>query len=131
MSRTTQPTLRLATHPKVVEPVPRQSKAEVARRYLQRLQNTARELYEHELFRESTDLFRYLTMVDPANPTHWYWLGRALMSLGDPLAAAHVFELGGRLSHIAHFAQLAAEAWTRAGCPDKAQAALSLKGPVT
>lgn len=131
MSRTTQPTLRLATHPKVVESETKHSKAEVARRYLQRLQNTARELYEYELFREATDLFRYLTMVDPANPTHWYWLGRALLALGDPRAAAHVFELGGRLSHIAHFAQLAADAWTRAGYPDKAEAALSLKGSGT
>jgi hypothetical protein len=128
MSRTTQPTLRLATHPKALEPDVSRTRVHVARRYLQKLQVIARELYEHELFREATDLFRYLTMVDPTNPTHWYWLGRSLIAVGDPLGAARVFELGGRLSHIGHFSRLAADAWNRAGCPDKAEAALNLTG---
>lgn len=103
------------------------SKADVARRYLLRLQTIARELFDYELYREATDLFRYLTVVSPTNPSHWYWLGRSLVCVGDPLNAARVFELGGRLSHVAAFTELAADAWRRAGFPDKAEAALHLQ----
>lgn len=127
MSRTSHLTLRLATPPKVIARDDQSpQKAIVARRYLQKLQAIARELHECELYREATDLFRYLTLVEPTNPTHWYWLGRALVSVGDPLNAAHVFEMGGRISHISHFAQLAADAWQRAGFPERADAALNL-----
>jgi hypothetical protein len=128
-------TLRLATpNQSTLEPTPQQpppTRTQVAARSLQRLQAIARELYEFELYRESTDLFRYLTLVDPSTPTHWYWLGRSLISVGDPLGAARIFELGGRLSHLAHFAQLAADAWLRAGYPDRADAARFLKGTST
>lgn len=89
------------------------------------------ELFEAELYREATDLFRYLATVDPSTPTHWYWLGRGLTALGDPLGAAHVFELGGRLSHLSYFAELAAEAWLRAGYSARAEAARELKATTT
>jgi hypothetical protein len=106
------------------------NKTDVARRYLVRLQTIARELFDYELYREATDLFRYLTVVSPTNPSNWYWLGRCLVCVGDPLNAARVFELGGRLSHVGTFAELAADAWRRAGLPDKAQAALHLRETV-
>lgn len=135
MSRIVHPTLRLATPDQSsLEQAPRESRPSrtvVANRSLRRLQSVARELYDFELYREATDLFRYLTMVDPANPSHWYWLGRSLVCVGDPLGAARVFELGGRLSHISHFADLAADAWLRAGYPDNAEAARTLKGRST
>jgi hypothetical protein len=137
MNRASHLTLRLATPDQsTLEPTPHAkpppnrppTKAQVASRSLQRLQTVARELYDFELYRESTDLFRYLTMIEPSNPTHWYWLGRSLISVGDPFGAAQVYELGGRLSHITHFAELAADAWLRAGYPDFAEAARGLKG---
>lgn len=128
MSLSRPKTLRLATPPGAMTTDPTPTRAHTARRYLQRLQAIARELYEYDLYREATDLFRYLTMVDPSNPTNWYWLGRSLVSVGDPSGAARVFELGSRISHVGHFADLAADAWRRAGCPDHAEAALALKG---
>lgn len=142
MNRASHLTLRLATpdqyvlehtlphEPPIDEPPTHEppTKTQVATRSLRRLQAIARELYDFELYRESTDLFRYLTMIEPSNPTHWYWLGRSLISVGDPFGAAQVYELGGRLSHIAHFAELAADAWLRAGYSDFAEAAQSLKG---
>lgn len=103
------------------------TKAEVARRHLLHLQTIARELFDYELYREASDLFRYLTVVNPTNPANWYWLGRTLMCVGDPLNAARVFELGGRLSHVSTFSELAADAWGRAGFPDKADAARHLQ----
>jgi predicted Zn-dependent protease len=105
-----------------------QVKRQLARRYVQQLHGIARELYDCELYREASDLLRYLTMVEPTNPTYWYWLGRALFSLGDPMKAAHVFELGGRISHLGQFQDLAAEAWRRAGYPDRAKALSELEG---
>lgn len=125
---------RATPGPSALEPVPtddRPTRAQVARRALQGLQSIARELYDFELYRESTDLFRYLTMIDPSNPTHWYGLGRSLIGVGDPLGAAQVYELGAHLSHIAHFAELAADAWLRAGQPEFAEAARTLKGLAT
>lgn len=103
-------------------------KQQLARRYVQKLQSIARELYECELHREASDLLRYLTMVEPSNPTNWYWLGRALFSLGDPMNAAHVFELGARISHVGQFRKLAAYAWQRAGYPERARALIELGG---
>lgn len=116
------------------EPTPESrsaSRARAAASALRKLQTVARELYEFELFREAVDLFRYLTLVDPSNASHWYWLGRSLVSVGDPYAAAQVFELGGRLSHVGQFSQLAADAWLRAGYPDRAEAARALTGDPT
>src|SRR5690606_34803428 len=57
------------------------SKSRTAAAALQKLQAIARELYEFELYREAVDLFRYLTLVDASNPSHWYWLGRSLVSV--------------------------------------------------
>lgn len=132
MSRNSNPTLRLATPDQLgLAQAPKDDriiKARIASRSLQSIQNLARELYEFRLYRESTGLYRYLTTIDPSNPTHWYWFGRSLLSAGDPLAAAEVFELGGRLSHAVHFARLAADAWLRAGYPERAEAAQNLKG---
>lgn len=107
---------------------PERARHELARRYVHKLQAIARDLYDSELFREASDLWRYLTMVEPTNPTNWYWLGRALFSLGDPMNAAHVFELGGRLSHIGEFRRLATYAWQRAGYPERARALIELGG---
>jgi hypothetical protein len=104
------------------------NKRRLARRYVQKLQAIARELYDGELYREASDLLRYLTVVEPGNPSHWYWLGRSFFTLGDPMNAARVFELGGRISHMGQFRRLAAEAWQRAGYPDRAQALLVLGG---
>ena len=87
-------------------------------RVLRQLQAAAHTLYEHGLFREATDLFRHLTVVAPNNPEHWLCLGQAYYAVGDPLNAARVFELGGRLSHTEFFKALAAEARTRAGYPE-------------
>jgi hypothetical protein len=101
---------------------------QLARHYVQRLQSIARELYDCELFREANDLLRYLTVIEPSNPTHWYWLGRCFLALGDPMHAAHVFELGGRISHIRQFRLLAADAWQRAGYPERTKALVELEG---
>lgn len=130
MSRTTHATLRLAT-PDQASALDSSARAHLAVRYLHQLHTIALELYDHTLYREASDLCRYLTLVEPTNPSHWYWLGRALVALGDPAAAGHVFELGGRMSHRSHFADLAADAWLRAGHPERAEAATNLKGPVT
>lgn len=102
------------------------ARREVARRYVQKLRAIARELYDCELYREASDLLRYLTMVEPSNPTNWYWLGRAFLALGDPMNAASVFELGGRISHVGQFRKLAAIAWQRAGYPERGEAVASL-----
>ena len=140
MSRASLPTLRLATpgqpprhaSPQQVSPQhPPSTRAQLVTRSLETVGRIGRELFEATLYREATDLFRYLTMADPLTPAHWYWLGRGLTALGDPVGAAHVFELGGRLSHASHFADLAAEAWLLAGYPARAKAALELKGTTT
>lgn len=89
-------------------------------RTLQQLQRSAHKLYEHQLFREATTLFKCLTTIAPTNPDNWYWLGRSYYAVGDPMGAAHAFELGGRLSHGTYFRALAAEAWQRAGYPQRA-----------
>lgn len=105
------------------------ARQELSRRYVQKLRVIARELYDCELHREASDLLRYLTMVEPSNPTNWYWLGRALFALGDPMDAAQVFELGGRISHVGQFRRLATVAWQRAGYPERAEALIALGGP--
>lgn len=102
-------------------------KRQIALRYVQKLRVIAKELYDCELYREASDLLRYLTLVEPSNPTNWYWLGRSLFFLGDPLQAAHVFELGGRISHVRQFRRLAADAWQRAGYFDRARALMELE----
>lgn len=129
MSRPTHVTLRLATPDQAKASDP-SSQTRLAGRYLHQLHAIALELYDHTLYREASDLCRYLTLVEPRNPSHWYWLGRALVALGDPAGAGQVFELGGRLSHRVQFADLAADAWLRAGHPDRAEAAIALKDSV-
>lgn len=102
-------------------------KRQIAHRYVRKLRLLAKELYDCELYREASDLLRYLTLVDPSNPTNWYWLGLALSSVGDPLQAAHIFELGARISHARQFRRLAADAWRRAGYVDRARALIELE----
>ena len=97
-----------------------EKRSELSRRLLRELQATAGSLYEQRLFREAVEVYKCLTALAPSQPYHWYWLGQSYYAVGDVLGAARAFERGGRLSHALQFNLLAAEAWQRAGYPERA-----------
>ncbi len=97
-----------------------EKRSELSRRLLRELQATAGSLYEQRLFREAVEVYKCLTTLAPSQPYHWYWLGQSYYAVGDVLSAARAFERGGRLSHALQFNLLAAEAWQRAGYPERA-----------
>jgi tetratricopeptide (TPR) repeat protein len=108
---------------------PNAARSHRAARYIGCLFEFGELLFGWELFAEAADLFEYLASKRPHEPWTWFWLARCHEQLGNPLRAARLYELASDMGERATFALLAAQAWRRAGEPERAQAVLRAHPP--
>jgi tetratricopeptide (TPR) repeat protein len=103
---------------------PTAARSDRAARYIRCLFEFGERLFRWQLFAEAADLFEYLASRRPHEPWTWFWLARCHEQLGNPLRAARLYEVALDIGEPATFALLAAQAWKKAGEPERAQAVL-------